>query len=135
MPSIQGLPEISKIQISLPALNQKIEIPATKEVTYNENNSVISETYTATTTEDLSTKITRVLGLIQSSNITSYIKTRYTNKLTSIQKTKDEKSFTAMQQKIDRAVRSIDSYANSPALKGRYTKLRQDYIYLAYVLK
>ena len=125
----------TSLQIDLPLVNQKVEIPPTKEVVYDSTHQVISETYATTTPEDFSEKLTRIIDLMSTSNILSYIKTRYVSKLKNIQKNKDEKGFISLQQKIDRAIRSIDSYAYSPALKGRYTKLRQDYIYLSYIFK
>jgi pimeloyl-ACP methyl ester carboxylesterase len=128
------------IEITLPAINQKIEITPTKEIMYDKDHNVTSEIHTATSTEDVLTKILRIQGLIKLSNITSYVKSRYISRLDILAKNitakkATEVDLTPLQQKAEQSVRSIQSFSNSPALKGRYSKLKQDYIYLSYILK
>lgn len=130
----------TNIEITLPAVNQKIEISPITEVLYGTNNQIIHQTYIATSTEDILTKIARIKKLIQLSNITSYVKTRYVSRLDILAKNISLKKATStdillLHQKAQQSVKSINSFSNSSALKGRYSKLKQDYMYLSYILK
>lgn len=122
------------VHILLPDIENAIRIPITKEVVYNNTNNIVTETYTATSTETLTEKIVRIKNSITSSNVTSYVKTRYLTRLDAILKKGKIDDLTLLRKKAEQSVRSINSFATSPALKGRYSKLRQDYIYLSYVI-
>jgi hypothetical protein len=131
---------LTNIQISLPAVNQHIYIPPTKEIVYGTENQIISEKIFATTTEDILTRINTIKQNIQNTNITSYIKSRYVMRLNTIQKNiiakkGGEKDIALLRQKAEQSVASIRAFASSPALRGRYAKIKQDYMYLSYILR
>lgn len=122
-------------EIILPAVNQRIDIPPTKEIIYDQNTGHVSEKSFSTSTEDFSVKIARIQNSIQTSNITSHVKILYISRLKTILKNQDPKALTALREKAGRAVTSIRTLSTNPALRGRYSKLKQDYMYLAYILE
>lgn len=124
-----------KLEVSLPVLGERIHIPPVKDVVYDDTYNQVSVSAHATTTEDLSTKILRIQNSIRNSRIVSHVKNLYISRLGQILKSKNPADIVSLKQKVDWAISDIDKYAYSPALKSRYAKLRESYIYIRYLLE
>lgn len=108
------------INIDLPILHQNIQ-------TYPK---------TATSTPvNLVEKITFARNEIKISKISQYIKDRYIRRLDTILKTKDESALSSLKKSVEEGIKAIDRFTHNAALKQRYAKLKQEYVYIVHLLK
>lgn len=121
------------ISVTIPLVNQSFEISPTKKTFFDNLGNITKEEVYATATESIESKVERFKNKITSSNLTVYVKTRYIRMLDNYLKNKDDTYRKLILSRIDRAITSINTFTNKPFLKGRYSKLKQDYIYLSYL--
>ncbi len=129
---------LPQIDIHLPMLNQHMQTLPTEKNTYTSSGKIIQSVLQASSTlyiMDIVEKITRVKSEIKISSITSYVKDRYIRRLDAIQKTKDEGALASLKKSIEQGIQTIDRFAHNPRLRQKYAKLKQDYIYIVYLLK
>jgi hypothetical protein len=89
---------------------------------------------TKKSTTSSSEDINKIISNIKSSKMESYLKDRYIRRIEMYKKNKDEKYLITLKKRITDSVDSIGNLTHSPALKGRYSKLKEDYVYLNLLL-
>lgn len=113
----------SQVDITLPLLNQHVY------------SSPVSQNTATSSIIDIVTKVTQVKSAIQISNITQYIKSRYIRRLDTIAESKSEAALASLKGSIEEGIKAIDAFSHTQMLKNRYAKLKQDYIYIVYLLR
>jgi hypothetical protein len=82
----------------------------------------------------LGEKADHVIDVIRSSKMEWYLKDRYIRRVELYKKNQDPKYLETVKGRVTAAIRSIASIAYSTALKSRYAKAKEDYIYLNLLL-
>lgn len=78
--------------------------------------------------------IDKIITDIKASSMEGYLKDRYIRRIELYRKNKDSKYLTLLKKKVSDSVGSINKIAYSTALKARYSKLKEDYVYLSILL-
>ncbi|MES2623360.1 MAG: hypothetical protein V4576_03045, partial [Patescibacteria group bacterium] len=125
------------LEIHFPLLNEKVYISPTKEITYDSSFRIAQSVESASTTavEDIAVRVERIKAGIIKSNITGYVKTRYIRRLDVVAKSKNPIGIDSMKQSLELSIAGIEKYAYNPILRNRYSKLREDYAYIVYLLQ
>ena len=105
------------------ALN--ISLPLTKQMLSFHNQKSGSST---------DEKINKIVSDINSSKMEFYLKDRYIRRIEVYRKNKDDKYLKTLGKRVADAIDSIAKLSYSPALKARYSKVKEDYIYLKLLL-
>jgi hypothetical protein len=84
--------------------------------------------------EDFATKIARIKNQITTSRVTGYIKERYIRRFDTLLKTKDPNGLISLKKSLEIGIKAIDSFSNNQMLRTKYAKLKQDYVYLVYII-
>ncbi len=82
----------------------------------------------------LDDKINQVVLSINSSKMDRYLKDRYIRRIELYRMNKDTAYLKTIKKRTDDAIKSINSLLYSKTLKSRYAKLKEDYIYLSFLL-
>jgi len=107
------------LNLNLPQTGQSIRYEDTVTV----NNS--------STTEEI---INTIISTIKSSSIDNYMKSRYIGRLSLYAKNKDKNYLSNLKNTIIKSIASINSFSHSAALKARYSKMKEGYIFLNLLL-
>jgi hypothetical protein len=78
--------------------------------------------------------IEKIILEIRSSSMEKYLKDRYIRRVELYRKNKDLKYLDSLKNKLSDSINSINKIAYSSALKARYSKLKEDYVYLNILL-
>ncbi|MES2985838.1 MAG: hypothetical protein V4686_01775 [Patescibacteria group bacterium] len=113
-------------------INNTIIVPVSQQVLYTGATTTIIKQQSA---EDFNEKILRVKNSIKTSNMTGYLKDRYIRRLDGVLQKKNLEGLTQLKKNLEGGVRAISTFSNNPALRQRYAKLKEDYIYLIYLLR
>jgi hypothetical protein len=105
------------------ALN--INLPLTGQMTSFQNQKI------SNSTEE---KLSKIISDINSSKMEFYLKDRYIRRVDMFRKNKDPKYLITLKKRIGDAIDSISKLSHSPTLRSRYSKLKEDYIYLNLLL-
>ena len=82
----------------------------------------------------LNEKIDKAISDIRSSKMEHYIKDRYIRRIELYRQNKDIKYLETIKNRVTNAIDSMNKISHSLALKARYGKLKEDYIYLNFLL-
>ncbi|MBC7766876.1 hypothetical protein H7Y21_02705 [Arenimonas sp.] len=82
----------------------------------------------------LNEEINQIISDINSSKMEKYIKDRYVRRIELYRKNKDSVYLETVKKRVTDAIKSITSISYSSSLKSRYAKLKDDYIYLNFLL-
>ncbi len=82
----------------------------------------------------LNERIDKVMAGIHSSKMEKYLKDRYIRRIELYRQNKDTKYLETVKKRVTDAIISINGFLYSAALKSRYAKLKEDYIYLNFLL-
>jgi len=78
--------------------------------------------------------VDQIITLIKSSSIEAYLKDRYTRRVQLYGQNKDPKYLETLRKRVADSIDSISSVSYSALLKARYSKLKEDYVYLNFLL-
>lgn len=78
--------------------------------------------------------IDSIISDIKASSMEKYLKDRYIRRVELYRKNKDLKYLNTLKNKVSDSINSINKISYSSALKARYSKLKEDYIYLNILL-
>ena len=79
-------------------------------------------------------KLNKIVKDIKSSKMEFYIKDRYIRRIEFYRKNKDDKYLTTLRKRITDAIDSIAKLSHSSTIKARYSKVKEDYVYLNLLL-
>lgn len=82
----------------------------------------------------LNQKIDIIISGIRSSKMEWYLKERYMRRIELYRQNKDGKYIETVKKRVTDAIRSINSLSYSSSLKSRYAKVKEDYLYLNFLL-
>ncbi len=113
--------ESNGLNLSLPTTGRIIQIQ-----NHSSNNGAIEPS-----TEE---KINNIVAEIKSSNMDFYLKDRYIRRLEIYKQNKNSKYLQTLKSRIILSIDSISKISYSPTLKSRYSKLKEYYILLNFLL-